>query len=103
MLVRLFIFTTGLVSFLYFLSPNSFSNLNSEAGDVLGIEQRNATFNKPTIDTMLLAHCINEGFLPENLNDLYDGYLRSERKLDLDNLYEYTVLDEQGCEYEIKS
>ncbi len=103
MLIRLFLLITGLVSFLYFLSPSSFSGLNSEEGDVLGIEQRNAQFNKPTINTVLLAYCISEGGLPKNLNDLYDGYLKEERKLDLDKLYEYTVLDEQGCEYEIKS
>jgi len=102
MLIRLLILITGLVSFVYFLSPSIFSSENLEAGDVLGIEQRNAQFNKPIINTVLLAFCISEGEPPKNLNDLYSGYLREERNLDLDNLYEYRVLDSKSCEYALK-
>jgi len=103
MFIRLFLFTTGLLSFLYFLFPASFEKFDVNKGDVLGIEKRNAVVNKPTIDTMLMAYCINEGELPENLNDLYGEYLREERKLDLDKLYNYKIIDENRCEYEIKS
>ncbi|MCH8821682.1 hypothetical protein IID23_04155 [Patescibacteria group bacterium] len=101
MFVRLFLFTTGLLSFLYFLFPASFERFDIIKGDVLGIEKRNAQVNKPTIDTMLMAYCINEGSLPKNLNDLYGEYLREERKLDLDKLYIYKVTDEDSCEYTI--
>ena len=103
MFVRLFLFTTGLLSFLYFLFPTSFERFDIIKGDVLGIEKRNAQVNKPTIDTMLMAYCINEGELPKNLNDLYGEYLREERKLDLDKLYDYKVTDGQSCEYTIIS
>ena len=71
MFVRLFLITTGLLSFFYFLFPASFERFDMNKGDVLGIEKRNAQVNKPTIDTMLIAYCINEGSLPKKLNDLY--------------------------------
>ena len=103
MFVRLFLFTTGLLSFLYFLFPTSFERFDITKGDVLGIEKRNAQVNRPTIDTMLTAYCINEGSLPKKLNDLYGEYLREERKLDLDKLYNYQITDAQSCEYTITS
>lgn len=102
MTVKIFLFATGLISFLYFISPASFSFVDYEDNDVLGIERRNASFNKPTVDTVLLAYCINEAGLPENLNDLYDGYLREERKLDLDKIYYYEILSEDSCEYDLR-
>ena len=101
MFVRLFLFTTGLLSFLYFLFPTSFERFDIIKGDVLGIEKRNAVVNKPTIGTMLIAYCINEGELPKKLNDLYGEYLREERKLDLDKLYNYQITDAQSCDYTI--
>ena len=103
MTVKIFLFATGLISFLYFISPASFSFVDYEDNDVLGIERRNASFNKPTVDTVLLAYCINEEGLPENLKDLYDGYLREERKLDLDKLYNYTIISDKECKYELGS
>jgi hypothetical protein len=99
MVIKLLLFVSAGVSFIYFMSPDSFSFV--ESGDVLGIESRNATFNKPTLDTVLLAYCINEGMLPENLNVLYDGYLREERKLDLDQLYNYTIISSGECKYKL--
>ena len=101
MFIRLFLFTTGLLSFLYFLFPTSFERFDVNNGDVLGIEKRNAMVNKPTIDTMLMAYCINEGELPKNLNNLYGEYLREERKLDLDKIYDYKVTSVTSCEYTI--
>lgn len=101
MFVRLFLITTGLLSFFYFLSPSSFERFDIKKGDVLGIETRNATVNKPTIDTMIMAYCINEGELPKKLNDLYGEYLREERKLDLDKLYSYQIVNRKNCEYTI--
>ncbi len=56
MFVRLFLITTGLISFFYFLSPSSFERFDMNKGDVLGIEKGNAMVNKSTIDTMLLAY-----------------------------------------------
>ena len=103
MFVRIFLITTGLLSFFYFLSPSSFERFDMNKGDVLGIEKRNAVVNKPTIDTMLMAYCINEGELPKELNDLYGEYLREERKLDLDKVYNYKIIDENVCEYDLKS
>ena len=103
MIIRFFLFTTGILSFIYFLSPTSFYFLKQDENDILGIEKRNAIFNKPTLDTVLLAYCINEEVLPANLNDLYDDYLRESRKLDLDKLYTYTVISNQECKYELSS
>jgi len=103
MAVRLFLFVTGLISFLYFLFPESFSFANTQDNDVLGIEKRTAAYNKPTIDTVLLAYCITEGKLPKNLNELYEGYLRERPKLDLDKLYHYKRVDSSECEYELNS
>lgn len=101
MFIRLFLLTTGLLSFIYFLFPASFERFDVSNSDVLGIEKRNAMVNKPTIDTMLMAYCINEGELPKNLNDLYGEYLREQRKLDLDRLYSYKITDSQSCQYTI--
>ena len=103
MIIKIFLFTTGLISFLYFVSPASFSFVDYKGSDVLGIERRNATFNKPTIDTALLAYCINERIFPENLNNLYEGYLREDKKLDLDKLYNYTIISDKECKYELGS
>lgn len=101
MFVRLFLITTGLLSLFYFLFPASFEKFDVSKGDVLGIEKRNAVVNKPTIDTMLMAYCINEGSLPKKLNDLYGDYLKDQRKLDLDKLYNYKITSGKSCEYTI--
>lgn len=102
MLFRLFLFISGLLSFLYFLYPSSFEGLSPRKKDVLGIQQINAGLNKSTIETTLLAYCLNEMNLPENLNELYNGYLREERKLDLDSLFNYEAIDEQNCTYQLE-
>lgn len=103
MLIRLLLFTTGLASFLYFLFPSSFDRFSPKEGDVLGISKINASVNMSTVKTTLLAHCISEGYLPNNLNDLYDGYLMEERKLDLDELFNYEIIDDKECTYDLKS
>ena len=77
--------------------------MRSKEGDLLGIEKRSAILNKPTIDTVILAYCINEGVLPTNLNDLYQGYLREERKLNLSDLYNYKIISDEECKYELVS
>lgn len=92
-------FTTGLVSFLYFLFPANFEKLSPKEKDVLGIANINATVNKPTVDTALLAYCINERVLPNTLNELYGGYLREERKLNLDELFSYEIINHGDCDY----
>jgi hypothetical protein len=103
MLIRLLLFATGLVSFLYFLFPSSFDRFSQKDNDVLGISKINASVNISTVKTALLTHCISEGYLPDNLNDLYEGYLMDDRKLDLDNLFSYEINDSEKCVYTLKS
>lgn len=70
-------------------------------GEVLGINDINAQVNKPTIKTILLAYCISEGKLPDDLNSLYDNYLMDEKKLDLDELFIYDKVDDKDCTYHL--
>ena len=77
MLIKFVLFTSVVASFLYFASPDSYKFISS--GDVLGIENRAASFNRKILDSMLLAYCVNKGTPPGKLNDLYDGYFCSHQ------------------------
>ncbi len=103
MLIRLLLFATGLVSFIYFLLPSSFDRFSQKEGDVLGVSKINASVNISTVKTALLTHCISEGYLPNDLNDLYDSYLLDDRKLDLDRLFNYEIIDDKECTYDLGS
>ena len=97
MIVRLFLFTSGLISFLYFLTPQSFQKLGT--GDVLGINKINMQMNKPPVETALVAYCLENLNLPNDLNDLYGDYLSKKVKVDLNNFFEYNVIDPENCQY----
>lgn len=87
---------------MYFLMPQKFENFDPKKKDVLGIQTINANLNISTIETTLMAYCISEGVLPENLNKLYEGYLSQKRRLDLDKLFNYEVKSNSDCTYDLE-
>lgn len=99
-MLRLILLVTGIISFLHFAFPQNFS-LKPKTGDVLGINQIEATTNYQVTKEALTIYCINNGTLPENLNKLYDSELSKSKFLDLDKIYYLQKL--QGCDFELVS
>jgi len=88
---KVFLITTGLLSFSYFLFPSDFSKFTSKLSDssekVLGITSINQNINKTTVYNASLAFCLSRGKPPKSLNELYISELLTVRKLDLESLY----------------
>ena len=98
---KIFLVTTGLASLFYFLFPEKFDVLDTKSGDVLGIKKINAQVNKQTIETAILAYCLNENELPDSLNKLYEGYLDERIKIDLSSLFDYKQISDKDCKYHL--
>ena len=98
---KIFLVTTGLLSLFYFLFPEQFDVLDTKSGDVLGIKKINAQVNKQTIETAILAYCLNENELPDSLNKLYEGYLDERIKIDLSSLFDYKQISDKDCKYHL--
>ena len=86
-------------SFSYFVSPTSFDRFYLAEKDVLGISSFNAQVNKKSVESALLAYCLNKRTLPKSLDSLYGDYLDERTKIDLDNLFTYKVEDYDSCNY----
>src|SRR3990167_1318822 len=98
---KIFLVTTGLASLFYFLFPEQFDVFDTKGGDVLGIKKINAQVNKQTIETAILAYCLNENELPDSLNKLYEGYLDERIKINLSSLFNYKPVSDKDCEYQL--
>jgi len=99
-MLRLALLISGILSFWYFLQPETFSGLKKSSENVLGITTLNQTVNIETVKTALLIYCINKQYLPRRLNDLYKEELSSDKYFDLDKNFYYKPLD--NCEFELK-
>lgn len=91
---------SALASLFYLVFPREVE-LAAKKGDILGSIVSTGYINKPTVETALLAYCLDEGVLPEELNKLYDGYLEKEYQPDLDKLYDYIIMDSKQCMYNL--
>lgn len=97
-MLRILLLLSGILSFIYFLRPDVFpSRRNVE--DTLGISTISQAANMEVVRQALLIHCLNNGKLPNKLNDLYENELRQDKFIDLDSLYKLT--DKNNCEFEI--
>ena len=97
-MLRLTLLVSALISFLYFAFPQNFS-FTKKVGDVLGISNIEAAANSQTVSTALNIYCINNGHLPNNLNELYKNELSKDKHLDLDKIYSLKVL--KDCEFNL--
>ena len=82
-MLRLTLLVTGVLSFIYFLKPQYFSQVKPAGEKVLGIKTLNQAVNIETVRTALTIYCINKQTLPKNLNELYRDELSKEKYLDL--------------------
>ena len=99
-MLRLTLLVSAIISFLYFAFPQSFT-IVKKSGDVLGITKFEAMVNKQTISTALNIYCINNGHLPESLNELYKNELSKRSYLDLDKVYSLKKI--KDCDFELNS
>lgn len=99
---KIFLATTGLMSLLFFLSPEKFELFSAKDTDVLGIQKINAKINKSSVETALTLHCLDKNDLPKELNNLYGDYLDSKVKVDLEELFIYRILSSEDCEYSLQ-
>lgn len=102
-MMRFILFASGFVSLIYFLNPSIFPSAQVDTSDILGVSQINANINKSTIETALLMYCLSDGGIPEELSELYGGYLEERRKLDLDKIYSYKIVSKDNCEYDLSA
>lgn len=98
-MLRLTLLVTGVLSFIYFLKPQYFSQVKTSGEKVLGIQTLNQVVNIETVKTALMIHCINKQILPTNLNELYHDELSKEKYLDLENIFYYK--SGKNCEFEL--
>ncbi len=91
---------SGLLSLLYFLSPNSFPQKESYE-KLLGITQAAQVANAETVKNAVTLYCLDNGQLPENLNILYEKELSKTNYLDLDK--NYSIQGSSDCSFQIKA
>lgn len=92
---RLTLLVTAIISFLHFAFPQSFTFVKT--GDVLGINKIETAANLSVVETAVQIYCINNGFLPQKLNILYQNELSKKRYLDLDKNFE--LKNKQNCDF----
>ncbi len=90
-MLRLTLLVTVVLSFLNFVNPNTFAFVDKNKEKVLGIDRINQSINIETVKTGLLVYCIEKGYLPTELNDLYRDVLSREKFLDLDKTFSYSL------------
>lgn len=98
-MIRLTLLVTGILSFLHFVYPQSFS-LGKKTPDVLGISTIQTTANLSTVSQAIQIYCLNHDNLPSNLNSLYENELDKRKYLDLDRVYSLENLG--NCEFNLK-
>ena len=99
-MVRLTLLVTGVLSLIYFLKPQFFSQVKPAGDKVLGIETLNQAVNIETVKTALTIFCINQQSLPGNLNELYSEELSKDKYIDLDKIFFYKPSED--CEFELR-
>ncbi len=99
-MIRLLLFFTGVLSFIYFLHPDVFPTKRS-LETTLGLSQINQRANAEIVRQALVIHCINTDKLPTSLNQLYGTELSKEKFVDLDAIYK--LVRKTNCEFELKT
>jgi hypothetical protein len=99
---KIFVITTGLLSFFYFVFPQTLSEVSVPDSDILGIRKINAQANRSSVESALTIYCLNDEDLPENLNELYKGYLDDKIKIDLNQLFDYKIVNRKDCDYTLQ-
>lgn len=97
-MLRVLLFFTGILSFIYFLRPDVFPN-RRQVENTLGISTINQVANSEIVRQALLIHCINKQKLPKTLNQLYEDELSKDKFIDLDSMYSFRDLGD--CQFEL--
>lgn len=97
-MLRLLLFLTGLLSFIYFLRPDVFPS-KRQMENTLGLSTITQAANAEIVRQALLIHCINHQKLPATLNTLYQDELSKDKFIDLDTLY--NLEDKGNCEFDL--
>ncbi len=100
-MLRLSLLISGLISFWYFLNPASFGAWSETGDKVLGIQSLNQAVNRQAVYTAVLAFCLDNQTLPENLNQLYEKEIDDKNKIDLNELYSMETKNSQTCEFQL--
>ncbi|HSX57877.1 MAG TPA: hypothetical protein VLE47_01230 [Candidatus Saccharimonadales bacterium] len=98
-MLRIIILLSGIISFLFFISPNYFPK-KENLEKVLGVKTTTQALNASAVNEALTIYCINHGTLPKKLNDLFGNEL-NYAKVDLDQLY--TLENTSGCNFDLKA